>query len=58
MEPKKQSKFNEKYTDRIKAIKNSEQGRKERLRMAKETEKLENDEKAKFLKNEVYKKDK
>ena len=58
LEPKKQSKFNEKYKDRIKAIKNSEQGRKERLRMAKETEKLENDEKAKFLKNEVYKKDK
>lgn len=58
LEPKKRSKFNEKYKDRIKAIQNGEEARKERLEMAKATEELDNAEKEKFLKEEVYKKNK
>lgn len=58
LEPRKQSKFNEKYKERIKAIQNGEEARKERLKMAEKTEKLDNVEKEKFLKEEVYKKNK
>ena len=55
-EPKRKSKFNEKYKDRIKSIQNAEDARQERIKLAQKNENIESKEKEKFLNEELYKK--